>query len=250
MRKVGTTRLRYDPLNLQEPYTYMARIIGSNEIAVGNIVIGKPAYSPKEYWKYFIEYNEYKGYGAGNRFVDLGLKRVEINPDTIIPFNQIAQIKMSQEEGYDVILEGKNLPGLRDNLLIAYNEEIPKNLYLTAGRSDWKKYDKYGAHSGERVKRDVVKDIIENKKIEKRKELLEAITKFWNEYKGKYRTIMVALEESDYEIIEECDDGSFTHSLTSIHFDNMGSCITNFVKCVNPNDVGAFDYGNCRKTEE
>lgn len=36
---------------------------------------------------------------------------------------------MDQEHGYDILLEGNDLPGLRTSLKIAYNEKIPEGLY-------------------------------------------------------------------------------------------------------------------------
>ena len=56
--RVGTPHYNFDSTNAQEPFTYMARIIGTNEIAVGYVVVAKAAYCPKNTWKYYIEYND------------------------------------------------------------------------------------------------------------------------------------------------------------------------------------------------
>ena len=49
MMRVGTPHYNFDSTNAQEPFTYMARIIGTNEIAVGYVVVAKAAYCPKIY---------------------------------------------------------------------------------------------------------------------------------------------------------------------------------------------------------
>lgn len=62
MMRVGTPHYNFDSTNAQEPFTYMARIIGTNEIAVGYVVVAKATYCPKNTWKYYIEYNDYRSY--------------------------------------------------------------------------------------------------------------------------------------------------------------------------------------------
>ena len=147
MMRVGTPHYNFDSTNAQEPFTYMARIIGTNEIAVGYVVVAKAAYCPKNTWKYYIEYNDYRSYGCGVESAYLGLKRVAIDPDTIVPYNQLARIKVDQEHGYDILLEGNDLPGLRTSLKIAYNEKIPEGLYAPVSEEYAARYEKYGACS-------------------------------------------------------------------------------------------------------
>ena len=96
MMRVGTPHYNFDSTNAQEPFTYMARIIGTKEIAVGYVVVAKAAYCPKNTWKYYIEYNDYRSYRCGVESAYLGLKRVAIDPDTIVPYNQLARIKVDQ----------------------------------------------------------------------------------------------------------------------------------------------------------
>ena len=251
MRRAGTSHLDFDSKNIQEPFTYMARVIGSNEIVVGFVVIERPRY---EMGKYYMEYNENENYGLGGTYVHLGLKRVAIDPNTIIPYNQLAQIKADQEHGFDILLNGHDLPGLRTSLKIAYNEKIPEDLYPPVSEEYAARYEKYGACSGVTPKRDVVEDIIENRKICKRVELLEALKKFWDEHKKDYKTILVLVggrdTKEDCETIEERVPGIFTHSLTSMYFEDMDTCIKDFTKCVDPEDIGAFDYGTRRETKD
>lgn len=252
MMRVGTSTYNFDSTNAQEPFTYMARIIGTNEIAVGYVVVAKAAYCQKNTCKYYIEYNDYRAYGCGVESVYLGLKRVVIDPDTIVPYNQLARIKVDQEHGYDILLEGNDLPGSRTNLKIAYNEKIPEGLYSPVGEEYAARYEKYGACSGVTPEQNVIEDIIENRKTDKRNDLLESIKKFWNEHKKEYRKILVMLGtgywKEDCETITEHTPEVFTHSLTCKYFDNMDDCIEDFVKSVDPEDVGAFDYGESRKS--
>lgn len=249
MRRAGTSHLIFDPENTQKPFTYMARAIGSNEIVVGFVVVERSSYENE---KYYMEYNESENYGLNGVSVYLGLKRVTINPDTIVPYNQLAMIKAHQEYGYDILLDGHNLPGLRASLKIAYNERIPNDLYAPVSEKYAARYEEYGACAGVTPKRNVVEDIIENRKICKRVELLEALKKFWDEHKKDYKAILVLVggryTKEDCETIEEHVPGIFTHSLTGMYFENMDACIEDFVKCVDPEDIGAFDYGNSRKS--
>lgn len=47
MMRVGTPHYNFDSTNAQEPFTYMARIIGTNEIAVGYVVVASSILSKK-----------------------------------------------------------------------------------------------------------------------------------------------------------------------------------------------------------
>lgn len=254
MMRVGTPHYNFDSTNAQEPFTYMARIIGTNEIAVGYVVVVKAAYCPKNTWKYYIEYNDYRSYGCGVESAYLGLKRVAIDPDTIVPYNQLARIKVDQEHGYDILLEGNDLPGLRTSLKIAHNEKIPEGLYAPISEEYAARYEKYGACSEVTPEQNVIEDVIENSKILERVKLLEVIKKFWDEHKKDYKTVFVLVGvgycKEDCETIEERVPGIFTHSLTSMYFEDMDACIEDFVKCVDPEDVGAFDCGTRRKEQD
>ena len=56
--------------------------------------------------------------------------------------------------------------------------------------------------------------------------------------------------KEDCETIEERVPGIFTHSLTSMYFEDMDACIDDFVKCVDPEDIGAFDCGTRREEQD
>lgn len=249
--------IKYDKKNTQKPFTYMARKVGSNEAVIGYVVIEKPWYSPESMWKYFIEYNDYRSGGFCGGCIDLGLKRVEIQKDTIIPFNQLAEIKLNQENGFDTKLEGDDLPGFRTEIVIKANSRIPEDLwkwwFATAGIETLAKYNRYGATVNCQevpFKRDTEKDIIAENMAKERNKLFAAISNFWEENKEEYKSIIVGLSggEYDYEVIEEVDGNvGFTHSLTAEYFSTFEDCCLDFVKEVNPDDVAGFNTGTVRK---
>lgn len=250
--------IKYDKKNTQKPFTYMARKVGSNEAVIGYVVIEKPWYSPESMWRYFIEYNDYKSGGFCGGCIDLGLKRVEVQKDTIIPFNQLAEIKLSQENGLDVRLKGNDLPGFRKEILIRATDEIPADLwdnwFETIDIETQVKYNQYGATANRQkmpLMRDVIEDIIAENEAREKNRLFASISNFWNESKKEYQSIIIILSEDgyDYETIEDTGNGNFTHSLTDEYFATFDECCTDFVKEVDPKDVGAFNYGNARKVK-
>ena len=246
-----TSYYTFDAKNVQEPFKYMARATNTGEIVVGYVVVARIGYRPKDFGKYYMEYNECKGYGFDSDFAYLGIKRVEIDPETIVPYNQLAEIKAAQENGYDILLEGNDLPGLRKELKIAYNEEIPQNLYHQPYSKKYiKRFKKYGAYSTVIPRKTIVENIIEDRKVEKRTNLLESLKEFWEGNKEKNTTILVGIgnvNDVDGEIIREYDEEVFSHSLTGEYFNTMEECITDFVKCVDPEDVVGFNSGMKRE---
>lgn len=252
--------IKYDKKNAQKPFTYMARKVGSNEAVIGCVVIEKPWCSPESMWKYFIEYNDYRSGGFCGGCIDLGLKRVEIQKDTIIPFNQLAEIKLNQENGFDTKLEGDDLPGSRTEIVIKANSRIPEDLwkwwFATAGIETLAKYNRYGATANCQevpFERDTIKDIIAENMAKERNKLFAAISNFWEENKEEYKSIIVGLSggEYDYEVIEEVDGNvGFTHSLSAEYFATFEECCLDFVKEVNPDDVAGFNTCTVRKKVE
>lgn len=200
--------VKYDKKNTQKPFTYMARKVRSNEVVVGYVVVEKPWHSPESAWKYFIEYNAYKLGDFCGGCTDLGLKRVEIQRDTIVPFNQLAEIKLNQEYGYDTKLEGNDLPGFCTEIMIKAYSEIPQKLWkewsATIDIETLSKYNRYGTTANSQ-KCHFTKDIIVENMEKERNELFAAISNFWEENKEEYKSIIVGLSggKYDYEIIGE-----------------------------------------------
>lgn len=92
--------LTLDKENRQDDFQYMAKDIANGEYVVGYIVIDKPWYSNPKDWTYYIFNNEYDyEHGFCGGATDLGLKKTKIDPNTIEPYTQTANIKLNQIRG-------------------------------------------------------------------------------------------------------------------------------------------------------
>lgn len=110
----------FDKTNKQIDYQFIAETWDGKTIA-GWIVIEQPWYSNKSDWVYWIVSNEYGGGGICGGAVDLGLKKVAINPGTIRPYTQIEKIKWCLNDGLVVKLV---------NEFYIFDEEEPPNNVL------------------------------------------------------------------------------------------------------------------------
>ncbi len=123
--------ITFDPINRQEPYTYMAKTITDNSYVIGNIIVKKPWYSHPSQHRYYIVENEYSNVNfLGGRDLK-GFKTTEVDPTTIEPYNQVAKIKYNQSIGLDVHLV-KNFESTDSNNTIAIiqpNDIIPITLW-------------------------------------------------------------------------------------------------------------------------
>ena len=120
-----TSVLCFDKENKQEDYKFIARDM-NGKLVIGWIVVEEPWYSPKSAWTYWMYSNKYGDGGMCGGCTDLGLERVEVNPETIKPFNQIENIKYDLECGFRVELIDKE-----DNIVasINYVDKIPYELW-------------------------------------------------------------------------------------------------------------------------
>jgi len=89
----------FDILNAQHDYQFMARSCETGKLKIGYVVIDKPWYSPPDAWKYFIFSNNYGANGFCGGSSDLGLTKVEVLKETIVPFNQTAEVMYNKEIG-------------------------------------------------------------------------------------------------------------------------------------------------------
>lgn len=106
----------FDKTNKQEDYQFIAKDL-EGKFVIGWIVVEKPWYSPESNWTYWMYSNRY-GNGICGGASDLGFERVQINPDTIRPYNQIEQIKYDLECEMDVKLEKK---------FYLFDEDVPED---------------------------------------------------------------------------------------------------------------------------
>jgi len=125
-----TLVLEYDKDNKQEDYTYMARSIKDNDYVVGYIVIDKPWYSNPNDWIYYIVRNNYMPGGFCGGVNECGLEMIRVDKNTIEPFTQIANIKLSQIRGNYTKLESKNENGDENVVaIISPYDDIPYELF-------------------------------------------------------------------------------------------------------------------------
>jgi hypothetical protein len=117
--------LYFDKENKQKDYEFIARDT-NGELVIGWIVVEKPWYSPKSAWTYWMYSNKYGSGGFCGGTSDLGLERIEVNPATIKPFNQIEEIKYDLERGFIVELRDEE-----NNVVtrINYVDKIPYELW-------------------------------------------------------------------------------------------------------------------------
>lgn len=106
----------FDKTNKQEDYQFIAKDL-EGKFVIGWIVVEKPWYSPESNWTYWMYSNRY-GNGICGGASDPGFERVQINPDTIRPYNQIEQIKYDLECEMDVKLEKK---------FYLFDEDVPED---------------------------------------------------------------------------------------------------------------------------
>lgn len=113
------TSLVYDPNNKQQDYLYVAKSFDDTWVE-GYIVIDKPLGldSKKSTWNYYICYNYKNGKEA---------KMEKVQPKTIMPLNQVNQIKEYLDDGWAV--------ELRSDKQSDYGFAI---IYPEANEEDWK----------------------------------------------------------------------------------------------------------------
>ena len=124
--------MEFDKENSQEEYLHIAKGLDSKEYEVGYVVIHKPWYSPESCWVYYILRDEYGGGGLNGGAVDLGLKKIEVDKNTIEPYRQTAAVKIEQSRGHEVLIV-KNISNQDDenNIIfrIGVNDNIPFDLW-------------------------------------------------------------------------------------------------------------------------
>lgn len=124
--------MEFDKEDSQEEYLHIAKSLKSGEYEVGYVAIHKPWYSSESRWVYYILRDEYDGRGLNGGAVDLGLKKIEVDKDTIEPYRQTAVIKVEQSKAHDIlIVKDINNQDDKNNIIlqIGVSDKIPFNLW-------------------------------------------------------------------------------------------------------------------------
>lgn len=123
----------FDKDNKQDEYQFMARSVETGKLVIGWIVIEQPWYSHPRNWSHYIYRNDYGGSGFCGGASDLGLKRENVDPETIEVYNQTSAIKYNQEIGFNtkLIKEFDTFDDIKDNVvcIICPDDEIPYGLW-------------------------------------------------------------------------------------------------------------------------
>lgn len=66
-------------------------------------------------------------------------------------------------------------------------------------------------------------------------------------YDKDEKPLGIFFEDGTKELLEHHPDVKYVRGM---YFEDMDACIEDFVKCVDPEDIGAFDYGTRRKEQD
>lgn len=124
--------IEFDKYNAQDDFQYMAASVETGKYEIGYIVIDKPWYSNKRDWTYYIFKNKYGEGGFCGDAIDLGLIKIMVDPDTIEPFTQIANIKYNQSNGIDSVLVKDFMGDESEDNVVAFigaQDNIPIELW-------------------------------------------------------------------------------------------------------------------------
>ena len=124
--------IEFDKNNPQDNFKYMAKNM-DGEYEVGYIVVKQSWCSNPRDWTYYIVKNKYGSGGFCGGASDLGFEKIIVDPTTIEPYTQIAQIKFNQSIGMGTILVKDFLGDSNDSenvvAVIGANDELPYRLW-------------------------------------------------------------------------------------------------------------------------
>lgn len=253
--------IKYDKGNKQIDYQYIARDIKSGRLVVGYIVVERLWYQEPHY---FIYYNDYKPGGFCGGCIDLGIKKVEVDPSTITQYNQLTSIKYNQENYHDdTKIEQIQFP-YKNSIIIypnsdwqvfadgtnglIYRKEDILEVENKLGKFGHCKYRKQKLNTEKKNFETFTSSIIARQREERRKDLYNAVLEFWNNHKSLYSEIYIMRDQYDFETIEQTENGKFTSSMLSDEYDDIKDLLMDFVTYIDPNEVGGFNYGGKRKS--
>lgn len=121
--------ITFDKDNKQKDYEYMAKDM-NGEYVIGFLWIDRPWYTTEDQWTYYIRHQKYNNKGICGGAESSGFKDVIIDPNTIEPYTQIAEIKYNQSRGDTTVVEefDKNIFDIFDYkelFRIEPNDRIP-----------------------------------------------------------------------------------------------------------------------------
>ncbi len=253
--------MRYDRANKQNNYKYMARSKKTNRLVVGYIVGDCHWYSHTDYKIY---YNEYAPGGFCGGAIELGLRSVDVDPNTIVPYNQMAEVKYNQENGFVTLITNVGQSN-RWDIRVMPGGEFPYFLW-DDGTEEFERIKKLFEEkvvvkkeiSLEQESKDCAEktvkfpdfatNIINKQKERRQEELFAALMEFWNKYKNKYAEIVVGIM-GDCEYIDE-ENGTFTCTMLEKSYNNIEDLLHDFCKEVDPDEVEGFNIRRERKQNE
>lgn len=109
----------YEKENKQKDYKFIAKDMNGKWV-IGWVVIEQPWYSQENDWTYYIVRNQY-GRGICGGASDLGLEKIIVDKNTIMPFTQKAEIQYDLDNGMTVRVDRK---------FYCFDEDAPKDNVL------------------------------------------------------------------------------------------------------------------------
>lgn len=127
--------LTYKPENPQEDYMFIGRSLEDNTLHAGYLVVNRKWFVDIKNCDHYIYENQYKEGGLCGSLIDVPeFKTTKVDPKSIRPYDQIAQIMLAQEKKLDVLIvkDAKVYPiDKDDNLILCVkpNDALPLHLY-------------------------------------------------------------------------------------------------------------------------
>ena len=127
--------MRLRPENPQDDYMFIGRSVDTGELHAGYLVVDRKWFVHIKNCDHYIYKNRYKEGGLSGGMLDVpGFEIIKVDPETVRPYDQIAQIMMAQEKNIDALIvkDAMAFPvDTEDNVIarIKPTDPIPYHLY-------------------------------------------------------------------------------------------------------------------------
>lgn len=129
--------LKYQPDNKQEDYMFIGKSVSDGKLHAGYLVVDRKWFVDINNCDHYIYKNRYKDGGLSGGLIDIeGFDTIKVDPKSIRPYDQIAQIMLAQEQKINVLIvkSGDVFPIEKDGNVIAKitpDDDLPLHLYTS-----------------------------------------------------------------------------------------------------------------------